>query len=576
MDVLVAAEEPVRSALEAGLSDADVTVRDGEAGAVADARFAVVAGVAGADRFDRAADAAAAGETPWVSIEIGGVGGSPIEGVDAAITGYAPGGPCYRCLQSRVAAAGVEPAESARGERRSARLAGAVAAHECVSLFAGAEPAITGHVLELPHARRRLLPVPTCDCAPERDRSLGRDDQTLGLDAVVERCEAVIDDRVGLVTQLGEVSSFPAPYYLATMAETGPLSDASGPTEAAGVDDDWNAALVRAVGEGLERYCAATYREADFAFGPANDDPERVPPERFVRPADQSGDRTTPIHWVPGEALDTRDSVSLPASAVHFPPPSPRVVPAITTGLGLGTSTVDALVAGLTEIIERDAAMLAWYSGYEPVALETDDETVATLERRARGEGLAVTLLGLTQDVDVPVVGAAVHRSLEADADWPAIAFGSAAGLDGEAAAADALAEALQNWMELRDLGPETAAERAGGAIASYAADPTPLRSFVAAETTVPAAALGPDPVPTGQERLEQLVDAVTDAGLEPYATGLTTPDVGSLDFAAVRVLVPGAQPLFTGDPFFGDRARTVPETLGYEPSLEADYHPFP
>jgi ribosomal protein S12 methylthiotransferase accessory factor len=48
------------------------------------------------------------------------------------------------------------------------------------------------------------------------------------------------------------------------------------------------------------------------------------------------------------------------------------------------------------------------------------------------------------------------------------------------------------------------------------------------------------------------------------------------MGFEAVRVLVPGAQPLFTGEPFFGDRARDVPRSMGFEPDLEKADHPFP
>jgi ribosomal protein S12 methylthiotransferase accessory factor len=39
---------------------------------------------------------------------------------------------------------------------------------------------------------------------------------------------------------------------------------------------------------------------------------------------------------------------------------------------------------------------------------------------------------------------------------------------------------------------------------------------------------------------------------------------------------VPAAQPLFTGEPYFGERARTVPEALGFEPRLDRPIHPFP
>ena len=58
---------------------------------------------------------------------------------------------------------------------------------------------------------------------------------------------------------------------------------------------------------------------------------------------------------------------------------------------------------------------------------------------------------------------------------------------------------------------------------------------------------------------------------------GLDTVEANeSLGFEAVRVLVPAAQPLFTGEAYFGDRAREVPGSLGFEPRLEREPHPFP
>ena len=564
MDVHVAAEGPVREALEAGLADADVTVIEGVASDLEDARFGVVAGVVGDGRFEQANEAAIAGATPWIAVEVGGLGGVPLEDVDAAVTGHAPGTGCHQCLETRVATTEQRGTGPPTSERSLARLAGALAASECVGLFAGREPSIVGQVVELPHVRRRLLPVPGCVCETVQDRSLGRDTDTMPLEAAVEACDAVVDDRVGIVTQVGEASSFPAPYYLATLAETDPLSDASAPGEAAGVDADWNAAFVKAVGESLERYCGAIYREDDLVTDP----PGAVcGPDAFVRPGEGDVD-----HWVSGEHLETGETTWLPASEVHFPPPSPRVRPSITTGLGLGSSTVDALVAGLTEVIERDAAMIAWYSSYEPVGLSVEHDTFQTLERRAAGESLAVTAVGLTQDVDVPVVAVAVHR----ESAWPRFAVGSAAALDGERAAVGALCEALQNWMELRELGSERAHEEAGGSIAEYADRPPVVEDLVDVPPRVSAAALGPDPVPTDEAALETLLEAVSAAGLDAYAVSLTTRDVAAVGFEAVRVVVPSAQPLFTGTPYFGERAREVPRALGFEPRLERPYHPFP
>jgi len=119
-------------------------------------------------------------------------------------------------------------------------------------------------------------------------------------------------------------------------------------------------------------------------------------------------------------------------------------------------------------------------------------------------------------------------------------------------------------------------AESEGGAIGTHAASPDSAREFVDPDTTLPAAEIGPSEPPTGAAELDALVDRTHDAGLDAYASRLTPRDVESMGFEAVRVLIPSAQPLFTGDPYFGERARTVPESLGFEPDLDREYHPFP
>ncbi|AGB32029.1 hypothetical protein C488_05888 [Natrinema pellirubrum DSM 15624] len=587
MQIHVVGDGPVREAVVTALEDVDVGVREAEASAIGDARFAVVSDVAGAATFERANEAARAGDTPWIAVEIGGVGGHPIPAVDAAISGFAPATACFDCLRARVASQLEERADGPQADRSAARLAGAVAGRECVRVLSGDERSIMGAVRELPYARRELLPAPGCGCADgHQDRSLERDDaDSLGLEAAVEAAERAIDDRIGPVGSIAEVESFPSPYYLATIADTTAYSDASAPRQAAGVADDWNAALMKAVGEGLERYCAGVYRESDFVRASEGALENPVPPTELVRPDDGPAyDPAAEHRWVPGEDLVSGEQVHLPAAAVQFPQPGPALVPAITTGLGLGSSTVDALVSGLTEVVERDATMLAWYSTFDPLGLAVDTPAFDRLERRAESHGLSVTPLLVTQDVDVPVVAVAVHRNTAALGDgpvapdddaWPAFAVGSAAGLDAAAAATAALEEALQNWMELRSLGSDEA-DSAGGEIGTYAAFPERARSFVDVESTVPAESVGPDPVPTGRDRLEALVDRVADAGLTPHAARLTTRDVERIGFEAVRVVVPGAQPLFTDAPYFGERAETVPTDLGFEPRLERAFHPYP
>lgn len=567
MNVGIVGSGPAVEGVSAALDDTETQRIDLEA--IPETDLAVVVDVAGAAVFERANALARESATPWLAVELGGVGGRTV--CEAAITGFGPETACYDCLCARVAAnADGTDEDEPNTDPATARLAGARAGYEISRLVAGEQSVVMGGVVELPHAERRLLPVPNCECGSERDRGLRHEYADRDLDDTLGRAEAALDGRIGIVNEVGEVNSFPAPYYLARVGDTSNFSDASATSEAAGVAVDWNRAFMKALGEALERYSAGVYRTAAFARAAPADVDGAVPPASFVLPDSVETDGEEVIPWVTGEALATGESIRLPAEFVQFPPPAHRHGPSITTGLGLGNSGVEALWAGLTEVVERDAAMLSWYSTFEPLGLAVDDEEFETLGRRARSEGLTVTPVLLTQDVDMPVVAVAVERD-----EWPRFAVGSAAGFDPADAARSALAEALQSWMELRAMGPDGAAE-AEGEIGRYAESPGAAADFFTVDTHVPAASVGPETVPTGEDALDALVERVAEAGLDAYGARLTPRDVESIGFEAVRVLVPDAQPLFTDEAFFGERASEVPDALGFEPRLDRDFHPYP
>ena len=572
MELAVCGRGPAVDAIAAAAEDIDGTVRQIEPTALSEetaslpATGAVVAPTGAevfpvaTDHFDR-----------WVAVEIGGLGGYPIDDIDAAVTTFGPDTACYRCLTYRVGAHEDASGESPHGDRSTVRLAGAIAGNRLISLLAGETTG--GTIRELPGPERHLLSVPDCDCGSDGavSRSLPLTHRSVAVDDALTRAERAVDERVGLVTTVGERESFPAPYYIADIADTTGFSDTAAADLAAGVDPDWDRAYMKAIGEALERYSAGVYRTRAATRGSERTLAAPISPRRFVRP--DGFDHPEPDHridWIEGRSLPDGEAVSLPAEFVWFPPPTQRYRPAITTGLGLGNSPIEAVLAGLYEVIERDATMLAWYSTFEPLGLAVDDDVVDELTKRARAESLTVTLLLVTQDVDVPVVAAAVHR----DDAWPRFAAGSGATLDPVSAARSALAEALQNWMELRTMGPEMAADQ-GGAIAEYADLPAAAESFVDPDTRIPAEGVG-EPSVTGEAELRAVCDRLSAADLDAYAARLTTRDIDALGFEAVRAVVPAAQPLFTGAPYFGERARSVPESMGFEPRLDRSYHPYP
>lgn len=586
MSVTIVGAGPAVESIEAALADTEqeVVVRSTpELSGAGDEDFAVVVGMVGSDVFTdvNTHPSVCESKTPWIAVELGGIGGYALPSVEAAVSGFGPDTGCFDCLRTRVGA-NLDPDldtspdsgsdDSAEIDAGTARFAGALAGRESVRLLSGSSTPVLGGVIEVPHAVRRVIPVPNCGCTgrnrkreQERDWTLRRGYDERPLEEALERAERGVDDRVGLIQEVGEAESFPVPYYLARLCDTSGFSDVTASQQAAGVALGWDAAFMKALGEGLERYSAGVYSDAARIARPS-DLPNVVRPSAFVRPNETFEDG--PIEWVPGENLSTGESVFLPASRVRFPHEGPD--PTITTGLGLGSSGATALLAGLTEIIERDGALLAWYSTYEPLELAIEDDAYETLVARAGAEGLSVTATLLTQDIDVPVVGVAVHREQD---DWPAFAMGLAADLDVVAAARSACCEALQNWTELRQMG-RTESSAAGGRIGHFASRPPAAEEFIDPDTTIPAARIAEN-VP-GPNALEALIQRITDAGLSAYAARLTPPDVDALGFEAVRALIPRAQPLFVDEPYFGERAETVPEELGFEPRLRREHHPYP
>ena len=449
MTVGIIGSGPAAEAIRATLAGADADARSIAPDGIGMVDTAVVVGRAGVARFGDANDAAIEEGPGWIAVELGGIGGRRIESVDVAVSTLASGGPCFECLRARVDANVVDgtvpAANTPSADAASARIAGALAGRRVLCLLDGGADA--GKVTELPYAERRLFPIPGCECGDseadgvEIGNRIERRHVDRSLDETIERVERAIDERVGIVREIGEAASIPGPYYLARLCDTAGFSDVQTAPQAAGVAADWNEAFVKAFGETLERYCAGVCRTLDFDERPATALDGAVAPSTFVLPSEAVGP-DEPIRWIAGEALATGDPTHLPVEFVVFPPPNERHRPSITTGLGLGNSPVGALLSGLYEVLERDATMLAWYSTFEPLGLAVESQRFETLRRRARAEKLTVTATLVTQDVNVPVVAVAVHRETE----WPRFAVGSGADLDATAAAEAALAEALQNW----------------------------------------------------------------------------------------------------------------------------------
>jgi ribosomal protein S12 methylthiotransferase accessory factor len=170
------------AAVETALGDVGIDPERIDAADVDSVAYPVVIGVVGDGVFERAHGVAA----DWLALELGGIGGCPLPGVDAAASILGEGG-CFRCLRQRVRANrgrqheanGADREETAAVRARTEGLAGALAGHRLLAWIDG--EAAPGDVLEVPYVRRRLVPVPGCDCDSEIDRELRRAHASVGL-----------------------------------------------------------------------------------------------------------------------------------------------------------------------------------------------------------------------------------------------------------------------------------------------------------------------------------------------------------------------------------------------------------
>jgi len=371
-----------------------------------------------------------------------------------------------------------------------------------------------------------------------------------------------------------------------------------------------------AVGEVVERYCAAVYDPAPLLRASFHElGEEAVPPEAFalfssrqhaqlratvgggrgwaVRPFG----RDTRTTWVHGFSLTRSRPVLVPAPLVFLPyrhaADEPWFVDGSSTGLACGRSRDEATLRALCEVIERDAVAILWHNvlSLPRIALDREDALRTLYRERLAVPGTRCVLVRATLDVQVPTVLAALFD------EKGGIALGTATRLDPLEAARKAILEAWQARITTR---PGAEAE----SIRHYPADGADVVEFSdhARIYTRPEMRrhaeflwsseheLALDELPraaTGDAALDlkRCVEMLHELGMETIAVDLTSEDVRRAGYWVVRVIVPGMQSLTArhDSPHLGgSRLREVPVRIGSraraleEAELNPCVHPFP
>jgi ribosomal protein S12 methylthiotransferase accessory factor len=368
-------------------------------------------------------------------------------------------------------------------------------------------------------------------------------------------------------------------------------------------DDD---AIAGAIGEAMERYCAAQPDLEAFVRMPfAEVTGDAIAPPDGLLFSDAQYDSgaiayprfnpAVPIPWIEGRRLRGDRPVLIATSLVYLDYTGNHeeayFCAPTSSGLGAGATRDDAILSALLELVERDAFLITWLHRLpvpeiDVAALRGHAERIVRTYRRG---GVKVRAFALATELPVHAVMAVL---LDTTGAGPAAVIGLGCSLAHDDAVLRALCEASQSHPGL----VTRCAETHGAPNLSRYEDVRALDDhasfFFSAERLAELAFLLEPPVraqPAAAvsngvaraDKLRVLVDALGRAGYDPAYVDVTTPDLAGYPLHVVRALVPGLQPIHFGygqERLGGARLFDMPRRLGYAGAMrtEADINRCP
>jgi len=221
-----------------------------------------------------------------------------------------------------------------------------------------------------------------------------------------------------------------------------------------------------AIGEALERYCAARADLDRIIVSPLDQlDGNVLDPRLLVAYTDDQLRRKgfpyrvfipeRPHAWITGTRLDTGEPIWAPALPTYFELPSgldDEYCQVTTSGLAAGACLEDALSHAILELIERDAVAISWLTrqpGRRIILDDSLDPGAHLLVRQLASHGAHVELYLLHSDTEIAAVACLV---LGNGKDWPGVTFSSAAHPDPRQAVRAAILEQGFSGTFLRDV----------------------------------------------------------------------------------------------------------------------------
>ena len=426
------------------------------------------------------------------------------------------------------------------------------------------------------------------------------------------RLTELVSSRVGVIRTLSKVqrgAEEPSPPYIyqATLSHFDYRMVRAQDRIGAGKGATEREAMLGALGEALERYCASHACEQAMRCAPwATVRDCAIAPPEFVLYSDRQYHQKNFAYrrWSPQDAvrwlrvceLPSRHQVFAPATLVYLAWPNPRAEDSFTaptsSGLAAGPDLDWATLNGLYELIERDAFLITWMARLPATKVQFGSLPALGNSIRKHYASSDIEIQIFRMCTDLPV-----HVMMAIAIDRTGTGPGALVGLGCHLNPGTALLKSLFEICQVRP-----------GAVRRYREHPPAdrLKKYQDVKTledhsaylTVPQR-LGefafllengcnqsisdlPD-YSTGNLKsdLGRCVEMLRDADCRVLYADLTTPDLAGYRIRAVRTLASGLQPIHFGyaeERLGGRRLFELPKRLGFAPNVlsEADLNPCP
>lgn len=363
-------------------------------------------------------------------------------------------------------------------------------------------------------------------------------------------------------------------------------------------------ALVRVLGEALERYSLDIYKPKIVAKGSIAKiskqgqylEPLRVSPFSIKQLKQKKNSKfiirnSSKFSWSEAVFLNKNKKILIPSQLISFNHSlidgEPEIMPINSTGTAFGLTFDEALYRALCEAIERDAFMINYLNKIPSPRIDLKslndvdlNKIIDILERYK----LEVFVFDLTTDIEIPVFEALV---LDRTGLGPAVSLGLKAGWETKNCIIGAIEESLMTRSWIRDNsfhinpGPKKVEEIENIEQRAFLWFPTQMieqLDFWLKNKNIAKV----DTEKKSGNKLEKTLRLLIDNGMTIIYKDITPNVIKNAGFFVIRTLIPELQPLYLNEKykFLGNkRLYNVPLKLGFTKKNESDLnkvpHPF-